>query len=99
MTWHIDGDDLRGCIGTFSHEKIEKVLPQYAMISAFKDTRFEPISSKELPRLNVAVSLLVNFQENKTALDWIIGKHGIIIEFTHNGFSGSGTFLPEVAAE
>ena len=61
MTWHIDGDDLRGCIGTFSHEKIEKVLPQYAMISAFEDSRFEPISSKELPRLNVAVSLLVNF--------------------------------------
>ena len=27
VTWHIDGDELRGCIGTFSHEKIEKVLP------------------------------------------------------------------------
>ena len=96
VTWLFDGV-LRGCIGTFSQEKIEKVLPQYAMISAFEDSRFEPINSKDLPRFNVGVSLLVNFQENKSALDWTIGKHGIIIDFTHNGFSGHATYLPEVA--
>lgn len=27
VTWNIDGNDLRGCIGTFSHENIEKMLP------------------------------------------------------------------------
>lgn len=48
MTWNIIGDELRGCIGTFSHEKIEKMLPQYALISAFEDSRFEPISLNEL---------------------------------------------------
>jgi len=63
------------------------------MISVFEDSSFEPISSKELPRLSVAVSLLVH-----SALDWTNEKHGIIIDFTHNGFSGNGTFLPEVAS-
>ncbi|KAL4488909.1 hypothetical protein ABPG72_005696 [Tetrahymena utriculariae] len=99
VTWHIDGDDLRGCIGTFQHENIEKILPQYAMISAFKDSRFSPITLSELPRLNVSVSLLVNFQDNKKSFDWVIGKHGIIIDFQHNGHTGNATFLPEVASD
>jgi uncharacterized protein (TIGR00296 family) len=61
VTWHINGDDLRGCIGTFSATPIEDTLPKYALISALKDTRFQPISAQELPYLNVSVSLLVNF--------------------------------------
>ncbi|XP_051912497.1 uncharacterized protein R166.3-like [Hippocampus zosterae] len=93
-------DDLRGCIGTFQADRLSKLLPQYAMISAFSDSRFKPITLKELPSLSVAVSLLVNFEKRgKKPLDWEVGKHGVIIEFEAKGEQFSGTFLPEVASE
>ena len=86
VTWHIYKDDLRGCIGTFSSESIEKNLPRYALISAFQDTRFDPISKDELKDLSCAVSLLTNFENAKNAFDWEIGKHGIQIEFTDSSY-------------
>lgn len=33
-------------------------LREYALTSALKDSRFDPISREELPRLNVSVSIL-----------------------------------------
>jgi AMMECR1 domain-containing protein len=38
------------------------------MISAFNDSRFKPITLKDLPSLNVSVSLLINFEKGKKAL-------------------------------
>lgn len=100
VTWHIEKEDmLRGCIGTFSADDIETVLPKYALISALKDSRFPPIAMKEVSGLNVAVSLLVNFQDRKDAYDWEIGKNGIIIEFSSDNDDYRATFLPEVASE
>ena len=109
VTWHLYGDELRGCIGTFSHEEIEKNLPKYAIYSAFKDSRFDPISKKEISQLSCAVSLLVNFKKAKDPYDWKIGTNGINIDFSDksiilfkkskciDGTEYSGTFLPEVA--
>ena len=45
--------------------------------------------------LKVAVSLLVKYEDCKDALDWTVGKHGIIMEY----MGRSATFLPEVASE
>jgi len=45
------------------------------------DTRFSPISAKEVPDLQVGVSLLVNFESAENPLDWEVGKHGIEIDF------------------
>ena len=33
-------------------------LREYALTSGLKDSRFDPISREELPRLNVSVSIL-----------------------------------------
>jgi len=100
VTWHINKDELRGCIGTFSDESVEKNLPRYAVISAFQDTRFEPIDEDELKILSCAVSLLTNFEDGKDALDWVVGTHGITIEFSDkSGRDYHATFLPEVAFE
>jgi len=100
VTWHIFKDELRGCIGTFASESIEKNLPRYAMISAFQDTRFDPISKDELKNLSCAVSLLTEFENGKDAYDWEVGTHGIQIEFEDSkGSSYHATFLPEVASE
>jgi AMME syndrome candidate gene 1 protein len=96
VTWKIgQNHDLRGCIGTFSKQELKKVLPEYAIISAFKDSRFSPISMGEVKNLTVAVSLLVNFQTKNSITDWQVGKHGIQIKFGQYG----GTYLPEVASE
>jgi uncharacterized protein (TIGR00296 family) len=100
VTWHKGPEkELRGCIGTFAHNPISKNLQKYALISAFQDDRFEPISKTELPHLHLSISFLFDYQENKKWDEWEIGVHGIIIEFEHKGSVRSGTFLPEVAKE
>jgi len=49
VTWNKTlNHELRGCIGTFEPDLLSIVLPRYALISAFKDTRFSPIDVPEL---------------------------------------------------
>jgi len=90
---------LRGCIGTFSPKELSQGLKKYALVSAFEDSRFDPISKKELINLRCDVSLLINFEEAKDVEDWIIGTHGITIEFSDGKKQYSATYLPEVAIE
>ena len=94
VTYHINGDTLRGCIGNLSPISLPHAVPEYALISALNDTRFAPVTLAELPNLSVTVSLLVKYEEC-SALDWEIGVHGILIEYKGH----SATFLPEVSAE
>ena len=69
-------------------------------LSAFKDSRFQPISPDELPRLSVSVSILRQFEEARDYRDWDIGTHGIRIEFyNERGAKRTATYLPEVAPE
>ncbi|KAF8312835.1 hypothetical protein DL93DRAFT_2125977 [Clavulina sp. PMI_390] len=72
---------LRGCIGNFGAMAITKGLADYALISAFQDDRFAPISIEELPKLECIVSFLTDFEEAETYLDWDIGTHGIYLSF------------------
>lgn len=101
VTWKIGRDKrLRGCIGTFSAMELHNGLREYALTSAFKDSRFAPISRDELPRLTVSVSILQNFEEAQGHLDWQLGVHGIRIEFlTERGLKRTATYLPQVATE
>lgn len=41
----------------------------------------------------------MNFEPAKDYRDWIVGVHGIRIEYTQNGRSLNAVFLPEVALE
>lgn len=101
VTWYIGREKrLRGCIGTFSPLHLHDGLKEYALTSAFQDTRFDPIGKEELPKLNCSVSLLTNFEPAKSWKDWEIGKHGIRIEFCNErGHKRSATYLPEIASE
>ena len=94
-------DDLRGCIGTFAEHQTSRILGKYALHSALRDDRFDPIDISEVPHLTVGVSLLVNFTEIQDPLSWEVGKHGVSIEFDSpfGKKSYSSTFLPEVPAE
>ena len=49
--------------------------------------------------MEVEVSLLHTFEHAKNALDWEVGKHGIMIDFSVDEEVFSATFLPEVAEE
>ena len=99
VTWTTGKDkDLRGCIGTFVANDLETNLKEFSLIAALEDNRFSPISSKEVPNLNVGVSLLINFEDAKDCYDWEVGKHGIQIS-CEEGRRYSATFLPEVPIE
>ena len=99
VTWTTgQNKNLRGCIGTFLPDNLEKNLRNYSLVAALKDRRFPPINAKEIPNLNVGVSLLINFEDAKDCYDWEVGKHGIQIFFEENG-NYSATFLPEVPIE
>ena len=96
VTWTTGKEkDLRGCIGTFASNDLEKNLKKFALTAALEDNRFSPITQKEIKNLNCSVSLLVNFEQAKDCYDWEIGKHGIQIKFGYY----SATFLPEVPVE
>ncbi|KAL1596015.1 hypothetical protein SLS59_008004 [Nothophoma quercina] len=105
VTWNTlsrSGDKrLRGCIGTFEPLDLEEGLGSYALTSAFDDTRFSPITARELPTLQAAVTLLTNFEPtpNNDPLAWDIGTHGIRISFTYHGRRYGSTYLPDVARE
>lgn len=69
------------------------------MRRAFEDTRFMPISLKELSSLECSVTLLTDFEPAANALDWEIGTHGLRISFTSNGRRYGSTYLPDVAKD
>ncbi|XP_047977777.1 uncharacterized protein At2g38710-like [Salvia hispanica] len=104
VTWKkvINGGEprLRGCIGTLEARGIVNGFKDYALTSALRDRRFPPIQAKELPSLECTVSILTNYETARDYLDWEVGKHGIIIEFTDPDYNTrrSATYLPEVAA-
>ncbi|KAF5393949.1 hypothetical protein D9757_000314 [Collybiopsis confluens] len=74
---------LRGCIGTFEPHPLHEGLAEYALISAFRDHRFRKITKSELPTLECAISLLTDFEDADSYLDWTLGVHGINISFPH----------------
>ncbi|KAJ8588789.1 alport syndrome [Rhizopogon salebrosus TDB-379] len=72
---------LRGCIGNFDAMPLRSGLAEYALTSAFKDSRFRKIERRELPSLECGISLLTDFEDASSYLDWTVGTHGIYISF------------------
>ncbi|KAG9240750.1 AMMECR1 domain-containing protein [Calycina marina] len=102
VTWNTIeryGLSLRGCIGTFEAQPLDEGISSYALISALHDTRFSPISSRELSSLSVSVTLLTNFEPAEDPMDWELGTHGIRISFVNKGRRFESCYLPDVATE
>ena len=100
VTWTIGGN-LRGCIGTFAEDKLGATIQKFSLVAAVRDTRFPPMTMKDMDQnLRVEVSLLSDFEKITHPLDWEIGKHGIEIEFKGPANSQlanktfRGTYLP-----
>eukprot|EP00766_Chilomastix_caulleryi_P000815 gnl/Chilomastix_caulleri/1794.p1 GENE.gnl/Chilomastix_caulleri/1794~~gnl/Chilomastix_caulleri/1794.p1 ORF type:complete len:168 (+),score=30.10 gnl/Chilomastix_caulleri/1794:44-547(+) len=92
---------LRGCIGTLSRSSppLKEGLKRFTVAAALEDPRFDPIDILEVPKLMVDISLLVNFHEVDNPFDWVVGKHGVNIEFLSGSRRYSSVFLPCVAEE
>jgi AMME syndrome candidate gene 1 protein len=89
--------DLRGCIGTLSPTRLSDALPTYAKHSAFRDSRFVPLTKEELPSLQAVVSVLSGFEPAPGGVyDWVVGVHGIVLSLS-GGYSA--TYLPEICAD
>jgi AmmeMemoRadiSam system protein B/AmmeMemoRadiSam system protein A len=95
VTLHKKGQ-LRGCIGYIEgHGPLHKTIEEMAEAAAFRDPRFTPVKEKELPELEVEISVLTPLKKIKDVNEIQVGKHGIYIK---KGWY-SGLLLPQVATE
>lgn len=100
VTLH-NGHDLRGCIGTFDARRpLAETLIEMAG-AATRDPRFtmQPVTSAELPRLNIEVSILTPLDPMDDPMELRLGTDGIYIIDTRPTPPRSGCFLPQVAVE
>jgi len=87
---------LRGCIGYIEgHGSLYKTIEEMAEAAAFRDPRFSPVKEKELPELEIEISVLTPLKKITDVNEIEVGKHGIYIK---KGWF-SGLLLPQVATE
>ncbi|MFB3884699.1 MAG: AmmeMemoRadiSam system protein B [Thermodesulfobacteriota bacterium] len=90
------GGQLRGCIGYIEGRgPLYKTIEEMAGAAAFRDPRFNPVTEKELPDLEIEISVLTPLKRITDMNEVEVGKHGIYIK---KGWY-SGLLLPQVATE
>jgi hypothetical protein len=95
VSLHI-GASLRGCIGYLeAREPLFRNVIRNARGAAFEDPRFDPVSAPELDRIGIEISVLTPRRAIASPDDFIVGRHGIILE---KGVR-EAVFLPQVAPE
>ncbi len=76
VTIHKKGQ-LRGCIGYIEgHGPLHKTIEEMAEAAAFRDPRFTPVKEKELPELDLEISVLTPLKKIKEVNEIQVGKHG-----------------------
>ena len=89
-------EELRGCIGS-----IEPVAPLYVAVSqsaisaAFRDPRFRPLRSEELPGIHVEISVMGPIERVVEIEEIVVGRDGLIVR--RGGYAG--LLLPQVATD
>lgn len=87
---------LRGCIGYIEGRgPLYRTIEEMAEAAAFRDPRFMPVTDKELPDLDIEISVLTPLKRITDVNEIEVGKHGIYIK---QGWY-SGLLLPQVATE
>lgn len=88
--------ELRGCIGFVAPtEPLYLTVRDVAMMAAMRDTRFPPVTSKELADLEYEISVLSPMRHVLDVREIRVGRDGLLIR---NG-PQEGLLLPQVAAE
>jgi AmmeMemoRadiSam system protein B/AmmeMemoRadiSam system protein A len=88
--------DLRGCIGRMVPDRpLATLVGTMALQSAFEDPRFSAVTLKELPDLQIEISVLTPMQPVSGPEEIVVGRDGVLLQ---KG-SRSAVFLPQVAPE
>lgn len=88
--------DLRGCIGYVEAEQpLYKTVIDAAKSAAFRDTRFDPVTSGEMKDIQIEISVLKPPSPVKSWEEIELGRHGIILSKRGR----RALFLPHVATE
>lgn len=89
------GGALRGCVGRIeSSQPLYQTVYECAISAALSDSRFEPVLSEEVPRLQIEVSALSPLVDVRPE-DIEVGVHGLLI----SQGTRHGLLLPQVATE
>lgn len=95
VTLH-EGKVLRGCVGRIEPMSVlGEEIPELSLAAATRDPRFHPISSLEVDRVRIEISLISPPEQVEDVAEIHVGEHGVIIE---RG-DGKGLILPQVARE
>ncbi len=89
-------NSLRGCIGyIFGKIPLYETVCDAAKQSAFSDPRFLPLTSDELDKIDIEISVLSIPVHIETYNDIKLGIHGLLLEEGPN----KSVLLPQVATE
>ncbi len=93
-TLHIGGQ-LRGCIGFVEPRfPLYQTIYETARAAASEDPRFYPVDDRELPHLQIEISVMSLLRPIR-AEDVVVGEHGLFI----SKGGRRGLLLPQVATE
>jgi MEMO1 family protein len=88
--------DLRGCIGRIQAEgPLISLIGMLALDSAFRDSRFKPVTADELKHLEIEVSVLTPLSSVPGPDAIQPGRDGVVLRLGDR----SAVFLPQVATE
>ena len=95
MSIHLRGT-LRGCLGRLTLEApLGQTIVHLAGVVADSDPRFSAVLPRELPDLQIEISVLTPAYEVRSVEEIEVGRHGLIVEHGHC----RGLLLPQVAVE
>jgi len=88
--------ELRGCVGYTSAVKpLYLTVRDTATLAALRDSRFQPVSTSELPQLEYEISVLSPLRRVLDIREIKVGQHGLLMK---NG-TYEGLLLPQVPVE
>jgi AmmeMemoRadiSam system protein A len=95
VTLHVSGA-LHGCIGTFqADDSLWETVHEMAIAAARRDPRFPPLAERDVPELDVEISVLSPPHRVSHHSEIEIGRHGLEIRRGRR----RGLLLPQVATE
>ncbi|MBI5326576.1 MAG: AmmeMemoRadiSam system protein B [Ignavibacteriae bacterium] len=87
---------LRGCMGqTFTTSSLINSVIEAGRLASTRDPRFNPVSEKELNKLEYEVTVLSRMKKILDPEEIVVGRDGVYIRLENSG----ALFLPQVAPE
>ncbi|HYM23299.1 MAG TPA: AmmeMemoRadiSam system protein A [Vicinamibacterales bacterium] len=95
VTIHNRGE-LRGCIGHVeADEMLGRVIPRMAVAACSSDPRFPAVTDRELPELDLEISILGPLVPISSPDEIEVGRDGLVVQLGWH----RGLLLPQVATE